>query len=124
MSQYYEVDGETVWNPGTLSSRLFLEYVRVYEGLLEVPSGLGPMLNDECRIDPPAFEGFVNAVLVWWDRTGSAVIDALAGGFVATLVALAEKAGVEVRWPERSEAEGRVEAVRRLVAGLRGAMAG
>jgi hypothetical protein len=108
MSQYYEVDGETVWNPGTLSSRLFLEYVRVYE----------------CRIDPPAFEGFVNAVLVWWDRTGSAVIDALAGGFVATLVALAEKAGVEVRWPERSEAEGRVEAVRRLVAGLRGAMAG
>ncbi|MFI7401724.1 DUF6086 family protein [Streptomyces sp. NPDC049541] len=124
MSQYYEVDGETVWNPGTLSSQLFLAYVRVYEDLLEVPSGLGPMLNDECRIDPPAFKGFVNAVLVWWDRTGSAVIDTLAEGFIATLVTLAEKAGTEVRWPERSEVEGRAEGVRGLVAQLRGAMAG
>ena len=124
MSQYYEVDGEPVWNPGTLSSAVFLANVRAYEGLLEVPSGFGPMLNDECRIDAPAFEGFVNAVLVWWDRTGSLVIDTLAKGFVATLVTLAEKAGVEVRWPERSEVAGRAEGVRRVAAQLRGAMAG
>lgn len=124
MSQYYEVDREPVWNPGTLSSELFLANVRVYEGLLEVPSGFGPMRNDECQIDPAVFEGFVNAMLAWWDRTGSIVIDLLVEGFIATLVTLAEKTGVGVRWPERSEVEGRAEGVRRLVAQLRGAMAG
>lgn len=55
---------------------------------------------------------------------GSAVIDTLAEGFVATLVTLAEKAGVEVRWPERSEVAGRAEGVRRPVGVLRGSMTG
>ena len=124
MSQYYEVDREPVWNPGTLSSEMFLANVRVYEGLLEVPSGFGPMRNDECQIDPLVFEGFVNAMLEWWDRTGSVVIDVLVQGFIATLVTLAEKVGVEARWPERSEVEGRAEGVRRLVGVLRGSMTG
>jgi len=122
MSQYYEVDGEPVWNPGTLSSEMFLANVRVYEGLLATPSGFGPMRNDECQIDPPVFEGFVNAMLVWWDHTGSQVIDVLVKGFIATLVTLAEKVGVEVRRPEHSEAFGRAESVLRSVAGLRGSM--
>jgi len=122
MSQYYEVDGEPVWNPGTLSSELFLANVRVYEELLEVPSGFGPMRNDECRIDPPVFEAFVNAMLVWWDHTGSQVIDMLVKGFIATLVTLAEKVGAKVRRPEHSQAFGRAESVLRSVAGLRGSM--
>ncbi|MBK3572179.1 DUF6086 family protein [Streptomyces sp. MBT62] len=122
MSQYYEVDGESVWNPGTLSSTIFLADVRFYEDLLGVPSGLGPMRNDECPVDPPVLGSFVDAVLEWWDRTGSLVIDLLAEGFIATLVTLAEKTGTEARWPERCELFGRADRVRLLVTDLRGAM--
>ncbi|WP_333740150.1 DUF6086 family protein [Streptomyces sp. IBSBF 2806] len=38
MSRYHEVDGESVWNPATRASELFLAHVRVYEGWLGLPS--------------------------------------------------------------------------------------
>lgn len=103
MSQYYEVAGEPVWNPGHQTSKLFLAYVRVYEQHLAVPSGFGPMENDECQIDPAAFEEFVTTLLAWYERTGSRVLGSLVEGFLAPLLALAERVGVEVRWPEGSE---------------------
>ncbi|MDC0767521.1 DUF6086 family protein [Streptomyces sp. HD] len=102
MSQYYEVAGEPVWNPGQQTSQLFLAYVRVYEAHLAVPSGFGPMVSDECQIDPDAFEEFVNALLDWYDHTGSNLLSSLVEGFLAPLLALAERVGAEPRWPERS----------------------
>ncbi|MFB6643787.1 DUF6086 family protein [Streptomyces chartreusis] len=103
MSQYYEVAGRLVWNPGQQTSLLFLGQVRVYESLLAVPSGFGPMESDECPIDPAVFEEFVNTLLDWYDRTGSRVLGSLVEGFLAALLALAERIGTEVRWPGRGE---------------------
>ncbi|MEU3612994.1 DUF6086 family protein [Streptomyces sp. NPDC006872] len=101
MSQYYEVDGESVWNPATRASELFLAHVRVYEEWVGVPSGFGPMRNDECPIDVPAFEAFANALLDRHNHTGHAIVDALADGFIATVLALAARIGLDVRLPER-----------------------
>ncbi|MGW6907113.1 DUF6086 family protein [Streptomyces sp. NPDC054940] len=103
MSQYYEVAGEPVWNPGHQTSKLFLAYVRVYEAHLAVPSGFGPMENDECQIDPAMFEEFLNTLLDWYDHTGSNLLGSLVEGFLAPLLALAERVGIKVRWPDRSE---------------------
>jgi len=100
MSQYFDVGDETLWNPSNGAARLFLRHVTLYEDELGVPSGIGPMENDECRIDPAALGTFVNTLLQWRDRTRHHVVDALSAGFLATAVALAERAGADVRWPE------------------------
>ncbi|MFF3328819.1 DUF6086 family protein [Streptomyces sp. NPDC002888] len=100
MSQYFDLGDQTLWNPSNGAARLFLLHVRVYEDELGMPTGIGPMENDECQVDPVAYEAFVNALLEWRDRTRHEIVDALTAGFIGTAVALAERAGVEVCWPE------------------------
>ncbi|MFI5681847.1 DUF6086 family protein [Streptomyces cellulosae] len=107
MSQFFDVGDETLWNPSNGAARLFLRYVRLYEEELGVPSGFGPMESDECKIDPASFETYVNTLLEWHDNKSHRVIDALSRGFTATVLVLAERARVEVRWPEPSGDEGR-----------------
>jgi len=99
MSQYFDVGDETLWNPSNGAARLFLRHVRLYEEELGVPSGFGPMENDECKIDPAVFAAYVDALLDLHDRTRHSVIDALSEGFVATVLVLAERAGIDVRPP-------------------------
>ncbi|MFB6555746.1 DUF6086 family protein [Streptomyces sp. NPDC056405] len=103
MSQYFDVGDETLWNPSNGAARLFLRTLRVYEEEVGLASGFGPMENDECQVDPAALEAFVNALLAWHDRRSHHVIDALSWGFTATVLALARRAGAEVRWPAHSE---------------------
>ncbi|WP_106977120.1 DUF6086 family protein [Streptomyces sp. NRRL S-920] len=43
-------------------------------------------------------ESFVDALLAWHRRTSYAVMVALSEGFVATVLVLAERAGIEVNW--------------------------
>ncbi|GGL89698.1 hypothetical protein GCM10010129_36940 [Streptomyces fumigatiscleroticus] len=103
MSQFFDLGDETLWCPSTGAARLILRYVRVFEDETGVPSGLGPMENDECQIDPAAFEVFVNALLEWQEGRSHRVIDALSEGFTATVLALARRARVEVRPPAPGE---------------------
>ncbi|GAA3116545.1 DUF6086 family protein [Streptomyces echinatus] len=98
MSQYFEIGDETLWNPSNGAARLFLRQVEVFEAELELPSGLGPMRNDECEIDPAVFSVFVHALLARHRRTGHGVVLALSEGFVATVVALAGRAGTDIDW--------------------------
>ncbi|MEV6804245.1 DUF6086 family protein [Streptomyces sp. NPDC051132] len=98
MSQYFDIGDETLWNPSNGAARLFLRQVAVFEAELDLPSGFGPMENDECRIDPEAFAVFVHALLAWHRRTGHTVVLALGEGFAGVVVALAERAGIAVDW--------------------------
>ncbi|MFE4698579.1 DUF6086 family protein [Streptomyces sp. NPDC056738] len=98
MSQYYEMAEQTLWNPSNGASRLFLRQVAVYEAELGLASGFGPMEADECQIDPADFKAFVDALLVRHREITHAVMIALSEGFVATVLVLAERAGVAVDW--------------------------
>ncbi len=98
MSQYYDVGDQTLWNPSDGASRLFMSQVSVYEAELGLPSGIGPMRADECQVDRLVFKEFADALLAWHRRTSHAVIGALSEGFVATVLVLAERAGLEVDW--------------------------
>ncbi|GAB7028768.1 DUF6086 family protein [Streptomyces sp. NPDC021749] len=98
MSQYYDMGDQTLWNPSNGASRLFLGQVSVYQAELGLPSGIGPMQADECHIDPLVFKEFVDALLAWHRETSHAVMAALSEGFVATVLVLAERAGIEVNW--------------------------
>ncbi|WP_225826302.1 DUF6086 family protein [Streptomyces naphthomycinicus] len=98
MSQYFEIGDETLWNPSNGAARLFLRQVEVFEAELELPSGLGPMRNDECKIEPAVFAEFVHALLARHRRTGHTIVLALSEGFVGTVVVLAQRAGIDIDW--------------------------
>ncbi|MFE9457195.1 DUF6086 family protein [Streptomyces californicus] len=100
MSQYFDVGDETLWNPSNGASRMFQRQVAVFEAELDLPSGIGPMENDECQICPDAFEAFVNALLAKHRRTSHAIWLALSEGFTATVLVLAERAGIDVDWEQ------------------------
>ncbi|WP_240805952.1 DUF6086 family protein [Streptomyces sp. BPSDS2] len=100
MSQYFDMGDETLWNPSNGASRMFQRQAAIFEAELALPSGIGPMENDECQISPDTFDTFVNALLTRHRRTSHAVWLALSEGFIATTLVLAERAGVEVNWAQ------------------------
>ncbi|MFD5148968.1 DUF6086 family protein [Streptomyces sp. NPDC058401] len=103
MSQYYDVGDETVWNPSNGAARLFHRQVAVFEEELGLPSGIGPLINDECQLDPAALGTFAEALVARHGTTGHAVIRALSEGFVATVLVLAERVGAHVHWPQPAD---------------------
>ncbi|WP_331733892.1 DUF6086 family protein (plasmid) [Streptomyces sp. NBC_01220] len=105
MSQYYDLGDRTLWNPSNGTSRLFMSQVTVYQAEVGLPSGIGPMESDECQIDPVAFAAFVDALLAWHSKTRHAVMATMSEGFVATVLALAEIASIEVSWQGAKRAE-------------------
>lgn len=117
MSQYYDLGDETLWNPSNGASRLFGRQVAVFEAELELPSGIGPMENDECQIDPVIFGIFVNALLAQYRSTSHAILLALSEAFTATMLVLADRAEIEVNWAvadTESEESGLREKAREL----------
>ncbi|MER7170053.1 DUF6086 family protein [Streptomyces mesophilus] len=103
MSMYFDVGGETLWNPSSGAGRLFVRQVEVFEAEIGLPSGIGQGKYwgdpDTLEVDPVAFAEFVRGLVVWHCGTGHSVILALSEGFVAVSVALARRAGIEVELP-------------------------
>lgn len=106
VSQDDDLGDRTLWNPSHGASRLSLREVAVFEAERGVPSGLGPMEDDACEVDPAALGVFVDALLGRHRRTRHAVIHARAVGFVAAMPVLTERAGVGVRWESPESAPG------------------
>ncbi|MFJ6084990.1 DUF6086 family protein [Streptomyces sp. NPDC092369] len=104
MSKYFDMGDETLWNPSNGAGRLFLKQTEVFEAELETPSGIGPGKHwgdpDTLAVDQAAYAEFVRALVAWHCRTSHTVILALSEGFVATALALARRAGIEVPMPE------------------------
>ncbi|WP_406402598.1 DUF6086 family protein [Streptomyces sp. NBC_00879] len=104
MSMYFDIGDETLWNPSNGAGRLFLRQVDVFEAELELSSGIGQGKYwgdpDTLEVDPALYAEFVRGLVAWHCQTGHSVILALSEGFVATAVALARRAGIEVGIPE------------------------
>ncbi|MFE2045096.1 DUF6086 family protein [Streptomyces sp. NPDC059477] len=89
MSQDFVLGRETLWNPSSGAAELFVRHVRLWEAPLGVASGVGPVKCDEYRIDPAAFETYLNALVL----ARRARVEVGRPG----------RARVEVRRPERTE---------------------
>ncbi|WP_443061007.1 DUF6086 family protein [Streptomyces sp. NBC_00464] len=104
MSMYFDIGDETLWNPSNGAGRLFLRQVEVFEAELKLPSGIGQGKYggdpDTLEVDPVAYEEFIRSLVAWHCRTVHSVIVALSEGFVATALALAWRAGIELEMPE------------------------
>ncbi|MFF3018934.1 DUF6086 family protein [Streptomyces sp. NPDC057939] len=98
MSQLFLLGDDCLWNPSNGAARLFQRHVALFEAELDLPSGIGELANDESEITPELLEVFVNALLARHRRTGHAIALALSEGFTATVLVLAERAGIRVNW--------------------------
>ena len=96
MTQYYSAGELTLWNPSNGVSHVFLGQVRLFEQELGTASGLGEMFADECQVDVDEFGTFAQALLDYWGSSDHPVLHTLIDGFVSTVLALAQRAGVEV----------------------------
>ncbi|WP_327677800.1 DUF6086 family protein [Streptomyces sp. NBC_00467] len=71
---------------------------------LKLPSGIGQGRYwgdpDTLEVARAVYEEFARELVTWHCRTGHSVILALSEGFVATAVALARRAGIDVKMPE------------------------
>ncbi|CAL9366087.1 DUF6086 family protein [Streptomyces sp. enrichment culture] len=103
MSMYFELGDETLWNPSNGAGRLFMRQVGVFEAELGLPSGIGQGKHwgdpDTLDVDPVAYTEFVRGLVAWHCGTSHSVTLALSEGFAATAVALARRAGIEVKTP-------------------------
>lgn len=95
MSCYFQAGDQDVWNPSNSVARVFIGQVAVLSEHIGKDSGLGPIIEDECEIDPEEFAGFVGALLEEYERSNNRPLRALLEGVLGIGLVLVERGG----WP-------------------------
>ncbi|NDU77849.1 hypothetical protein GWI34_35350 [Actinomadura sp. DSM 109109] len=93
MSQYFQIGERVLWNPATGVAQVFLRAAESFAALTGLPSGLGPMEEDECEIDIEVFSAFVDALVRRYARSNHVILRSLMEGFTATAIVLVERGG-------------------------------
>jgi hypothetical protein len=94
--QYFQVGDEVLWNPSNGVAALFLRSAEALAAEAGVPSGLGPMQEDECQVDVVAFTAFVSGLTLRFQASNHPIWRSLTEGFIATSLVLVERAGGKV----------------------------
>ncbi|MFE9571052.1 DUF6086 family protein [Streptomyces sp. NPDC006692] len=105
MSCYFQVEEYEVWNPSNSVARLFLQQATSISELVDHPSGLCEIIEDECEIDPRTFSSFVDAIASTYQATNNEVLKSLIEGFASVASVLVERinGAAPSRRPELSE---------------------
>jgi hypothetical protein len=96
VSQYFQDGDDVLWNPATRVAQLFTDTAEALARLVERPTGLGPMAEDECQVDVPVFAAFVDELVRRYARSNHSVLKSLMDGFTGTAIVLVERAGADV----------------------------
>ncbi|MFJ8914201.1 DUF6086 family protein [Amycolatopsis sp. NPDC102389] len=91
MSQYFQVGDRVLWNPSNGVSQLFLRSAEALAPVVDLPTGIGAMVSDECEIDMKVFEVFVNALVQRYRQSTHPILRSLMEGFVATALVMVER---------------------------------
>lgn len=96
MSYYFEVSGETVWDPALRIAKWYLALAESTAGLMQVPTGLTPSEQDNCAIDPKVFQGFVESLYEVYFSTRHPVQHGLIKGLLLTSLVVLERTGTVI----------------------------
>ncbi|MGY1454359.1 DUF6086 family protein [Streptomyces sp. SS8] len=80
VSCFFQVKDKDVWNPANLASRTFHAEALALAQIFGVPSGLEPIIDDECRVEIHDFALFIETLLHEHQRTSHAVLRPLLKG--------------------------------------------
>ena len=96
MSISFDLGDEVLWWPSNVPGRLFKGYAESIADTLKTRSGLGDIIEDECAIDLPAFEGFVGTVTDTYEKATHPIVRSLLFAFIPTAQVLLERAGRDI----------------------------
>ncbi|AEV82323.1 hypothetical protein ACWT_1305 [Actinoplanes sp. SE50] len=96
MSQYFEVGDLVLWNPSNGVARLYARTGEAVAPLVELPTGIGPMIADEYEIDLDVFVAFVDALTGYYLGAQHPILRSLMEGFLATSIVMVQRAGREL----------------------------
>jgi hypothetical protein len=94
VSQFFMIGRESLWNPASGVSRVFMRVADALSADVGVPSGVGPMLGDEAQVDLPVFQVFTDTLVSRFYRDSHHPIQrSMTEGFIATALVLLDRAG-------------------------------
>jgi hypothetical protein len=82
-----------LWRAGDRVAGLFLGHAALLADFLGVPSGLGNVINAECRVDDSLLDAFCVVSLAEYGATAQGIQRTLTVGFIATALVLLGRAG-------------------------------
>ncbi|MEV5708625.1 DUF6086 family protein [Actinoallomurus sp. NPDC052274] len=94
---YFQVDDRVLWNPSNGVARVFVRTAEVLVPEAELPTGLGPMVEDECQVDMAAFTAFVRALIGRYEASNHRILRSLMEDFIAVALVLVERGGGTLR---------------------------
>ncbi|MGW0194113.1 DUF6086 family protein [Nonomuraea sp. NPDC003201] len=103
MSQYFQVGDQVLWNPSNGVAGLFMRSAEALAPETGLPTGLGPMVSDECEVDLAAFAAFVSALIERYERSNHPILHSLMEGFIATALVLVERGGAKLPVPRAND---------------------
>ncbi|WP_406271298.1 DUF6086 family protein [Streptomyces sp. NBC_00191] len=111
MSYPFELDGETLWDAGYYSGRLYASLARGAAEFVELPTGLTPSDQGGCDVELHTFRAFVEGLYGTYSSTRNPVLHGLMRGLLVTSLVLLEHAGASITLkPEHEEAFGEEKA--------------
>ncbi|MEU1620684.1 DUF6086 family protein [Streptomyces sp. NPDC005722] len=94
MSYPYALDGETLWDAGYASGRLYFSLAQGAAEYLDVPSGLIENARlGGCDVVLPTFRVFVEGLYASYSSTEHRVLHGLSRGLLVTSLVLLDMAG-------------------------------
>lgn len=96
MSYYFEVSGETVWDPALRIAKWYIALAESTAELMRLPTGLAPSEQDTCEIDPKLFRGFVEGLYEVYFSTRHPVQHGLIKGLLLTSLVVLERTGTVI----------------------------
>ncbi|MFJ3790974.1 DUF6086 family protein [Kitasatospora sp. NPDC090091] len=104
MSYYFEVSGETAWNPSLRIGKWYLSFAETAAELIQRPTGLTPSDDDTCAVNMQMFRQFVEGLLECYASTRHPVQHGLMRGVLLTSLVILERGGVAIAPKSEREA--------------------
>ncbi|MFJ6139012.1 DUF6086 family protein [Kitasatospora sp. NPDC092286] len=104
MSYYFEVSGETVWDPSLRIGKWYLSFAEAAAELVQRPTGLTPSDDDTCTVNVQVFRQFVDGLLECYASTRHPVQHGLMRGVLLTSLVILERGGVVIAPKSEREA--------------------
>jgi hypothetical protein len=93
VSYPFHLSGVQVWDPALTVGKLFLAQADGIAGILDVPSGLTPLRDGTCAVDPERFPGFAAELGRRYFASQHPVLLALAHGVLIVCFVILRRGG-------------------------------
>ncbi|MGK5450185.1 DUF6086 family protein [Streptomyces radiopugnans] len=91
MSCFFQIGDDDVWNSANLIARTFHAEALTLAQIFGVPSGLEPIVDDECHIESRDFTLFIETLMHEYQRTNHTVLRSLLEGVIGVGLVLLER---------------------------------